>query len=108
MLVVLNYKHHKNGEETFAALKPKYVKTVQDTPLCECNCPYCAIFGKTRETLIGLGIKGIPGNHSCCTEKILCPFKKFYVPLNRKTKCDKMDIRSPVVRDELPAKKYVE
>ena len=90
----------KVAEKTFAAMKPKYVKTIQETPLRGCTCDYCENFGKLRETLIGLGIKGIPRNHAASIEKTLCPF--------RRDLTDEMDIRNFVVRDELPGKKCVQ
>ena len=77
----------KVAEKTFAALKLKYIKTIQGTPLCGCPCDDCSNFAKTRDTLIALGIKGIPKNHSCCIEKTLCPF--------RNKQCDEIDIRNP-------------
>ena len=90
----------KVAEKTFAALKPKYVKTIQETPLRGCSCEYCENFAKNRETLIGLGIKGIPRKHSASIEITLCPFRQHVT--------DEMDIRNFVVRDELPGKKCVE
>ena len=87
------------AEKTFAALRPKEVKTVQDTPLRLCLCEYCANFNKTRETLIGMGIKGIPRNHSACIEKTLCNF--------RSEQGNKDDVRNPKLRNEFPAKKCV-
>ena len=50
--------------KTFERLKPKNVRTVQETPLRGARCEYCANFGKTRDALIGLGMKGIPRNHA--------------------------------------------
>ena len=61
----------KVAEKTFAALKPKYIKTIQETLLCGCSCEYCANFGKSRETLIGLGMKGIPHNHSATIDILM-------------------------------------
>ena len=92
----------KVAEKTIASLKPKYIKTIQDTPLHGCSCDDCSNFAKTRDTLIALGIKGIPRNHLCCIEKTLCPFR------NTSKRCDEMDIRNPVVRHEFPARKCVE
>ena len=59
----------------FALLKPKYIKTIQDTPLRGCSWDDCSNFAQTRDTLVALGIKGIPKNNLYCIEKILCPFK---------------------------------
>ena len=90
----------KVAEKTFAALRPKEVKTVQDTPLRLCWCEYCANFNKTRETLIGMGLKGIPRNHSACIEKTLCKF--------RTEECNEDNIRNPCVHNEFPPKKCVQ
>ena len=90
----------KVAEKTFAALRPKEVKTVQDTPLHLCLCEYCANFNKTRETLIGMGLKGIPRNHSACIEKTLCKF--------RTEECNEDNICNPCVRNEFPPKKCVQ
>ena len=53
----------------FERLKPKSVRTIQETPLCDARCEYCANFGKTI-----LGMKGIPQNHSELIEATWCPF----------------------------------
>ena len=91
---------HKVAEKMFAVLKPKYIKIIQDTPLHGCSCDDCSNFAKTHDTLIALGIKGIPRSHSCCIEKTLCPF--------RNKQCDEMDICNPVVHHEFPSRKCVE
>ena len=65
----------KVAGKTFEALKPKYVKTVHETPLRGARCEYCANFGKTREALIALGIKGIPRNHARSIEETWCKFR---------------------------------
>ena len=85
----------------FASLKAKYIKTIQDTPLCGCSYDDCSNFAKTHDTLVALGIKGIPRNHSCCIEKTLCPFR------NTSKQSDEMDIRNPVVHHKFPARKCV-
>ena len=63
------------AEKTFEALKPKHIRTLQDTPLCGACCKYCANFAKMREALIALGIKGIPRNHASAIEETLCSFR---------------------------------
>ena len=68
-------KKRKVAEKTFEALKPKYIRTVNETPLRGAQCEYCANFGKTREALIGLGIKGIPRNHAKAIETTWCDFR---------------------------------
>ena len=65
----------KVTEKTFEALKPKRVRTLQDTPLRGACCEYCANFAKIREALIGLGIKGIPRNHANAIEATWCSFR---------------------------------
>ena len=64
------------AEKTFEALKPKFVRTVQETPLHGARCEYCANFAKTRKALIAVGMKGIPRNHVEAIEATWCPFKK--------------------------------
>ena len=64
------------AEKTFEALKPKFVRILQETPLCGARCEHCANFAKTREALIGVGMKGIPRNHAEVIEATWCPFKK--------------------------------
>ena len=76
--VYLRKCHHlerKVAEKTFESLKPKDVRTVQETPLRGARCEYCANFGKVREALIALGIKGIPRNHAEAIEATWCPFR---------------------------------
>ena len=63
------------AEKTFERLKPKNVRTVQETPLHDAKCEYCANFGKTRDVLIALGMKGIPRNHAEAIEATWCPFR---------------------------------
>ena len=64
------------AEKTFEALKPKFVRTVQETLLCGVRCEYFANFAKTREALIAVGMKGIQRNHAEAIEATWCPFKK--------------------------------
>ena len=63
------------AEKTFEALKPKHIRTLQDTPLHGARCEYCANFAKMRKALIALGIKGIPRNHVSAIEETLCSFR---------------------------------
>ena len=46
------------------------MRTVQETPLRDARCEYCANFGKTRDVLIALGMKGIPRNHAEAIEPL--------------------------------------
>ena len=59
--------------KTFEWLKPKNVRTIQETPLRGARCEYCANFGKSRDALIALGMKGIPHNHAQSIEVTWCP-----------------------------------
>ena len=68
-------RKRKVAEKTFEVLKPKYVRTVNETPLHGARCEYCANFGKMREALIALGIKGIPRNHAKAIETTWCNFR---------------------------------
>ena len=45
---------HKVAEKTFAVLKSKYIKTIQDIPLCGCSCDDCSNFAKSLDTLVAL------------------------------------------------------
>ena len=89
------------AEKTFQALKPAHIRTVQQTPLRGARCEYCCNFGKTRETLIGLGIKGIPRNHASAIEKTWCKFRP------DSDQRDEMDIRNVNLRNSLPKKDCV-
>ena len=82
-------------KKTFEALKLKYVRTVNETPLRGAWCKYCANFGKTREPLIALGIKGIPRNHVKAIETTWCNL--------RSTECDVTNLSHA----EMPMKKCV-
>ena len=88
-------RKRKVAEKTFEVLKPKYVRTVNETPLRGARCKYCANFGKTREALIALGIKGIPRNHAKAIETTWCDF--------RSTECDVTNL----CHAEMPMKKCV-
>ena len=64
----------KVADSTFSAMKPKMIRTVQETPLHGCKCEYCQNLGLLQETLIGLGFKGIPKNHAASVEITWCNF----------------------------------
>ena len=77
------YTHHylekskserKMGRSTFAALKPLFVRSISETPIRGCKCEYCQNVGLIHDTLIGIGFKGIPKNHTCSIEISWCPF----------------------------------
>ena len=67
---------HKMARSTFTALKPLFVKSIAETTIRGCKCKYCQNFGLLRDTLIGIGFKGIPKNHSCSIEISWCLFSK--------------------------------
>ena len=86
----------KVGRSTFKNLKPKNMRTIQETPLRGCKCEDCTNLGNLRFALIRQGIKGIPKNHSASIEETWCPFR--YV-----TKDYVTDPKAPeVYLDELP------
>ena len=89
----------KVASKTFAGLKPKYIKTMQQTPIRGSRCERCSNLGMIRKTLVGLGIQGIPLNHSASIEKMWCAF--------RLERTDGMDIRNERMRDELPKRSCV-
>ena len=64
----------KVAESTFFSMKPKTIRTIQETPLRGCKCEYCQNFGMLLETLIGLGFKGIPKNHTASIKVTWCKF----------------------------------
>ena len=64
------------AEKTFERLKPRNIRTVQETPLRGARCEYCANFGKSRDALIACGMKGIPRYHAESIEVTWCPFRK--------------------------------
>ena len=64
------------AEKTFEKLKPRNIRTVQETPVCGARCEYCANFGKSRDALIACGMKGIPRNHAESIEVTWYPFRK--------------------------------
>ena len=97
------------AETTFERLKPKNVRTVQETPLCDARCEYCANFGKTRDVLIVLGMKGIPRNHSEAIEATWCPFRTEHYEVTSQLKKDKITSRfKKEVQHDLPNKKCVQ
>ena len=96
----------KVAESTFCAMKPKTIHTVQETPLRGCKCEYCQNFGLLRETLIGLGFKGIPKNHAASIEVTWCKFRKNEPDLNESESDEEENM---VDRDvDLPRKECVE
>ena len=85
------------------------MRTIQETPLCDTRCEYCANFGKTRDVLIALGMKGIPQNHLEVIEATWCPFRierhevTSHLKKDKVTSCFKKE-----VQHDLPKKKCVE
>ena len=67
---------HKMARSTFAALKPLFVRSIAETFIRECKCEYYQNFGLLHDTLIGIGFKGIPKNHSCSIKILWCLFRK--------------------------------
>ena len=91
----------KAASKTFAALKPRWIRTMQQTPMRGSRCDYCTNIGLLHSTIVGLGIKGIPLNHSASIEKTWCAF--------RSTCHDEDSVRNKkITRDELPQRKCVE
>ena len=87
------HRKRKVAEKTFESLKPRYIRTVNETPLHGAQCEYCANFGRTRETLIALGIKGIPRNHAKSIQATWCDFSSL--------ECDVTNLHNT----EMPMKK---
>ena len=93
----------KMSRTTFASLKPVYVRTVTASPLRGCKCEYCQNVGLMRESLIGLGFKGIPKNHSASIEITWCSFRKNTQEINENDEASERDGNS----DEFPRKDCV-
>lgn len=64
------------GRSTFCKLKPKEVKTIDQTPVRQCCCDNCENFRILILALIRCGIKGIPKNARKAIESTLCDFRK--------------------------------
>ena len=64
----------KLGLTSFTSLKPSFVKKVRQMPLRGCKCEYCQNSGLLRDTMIGIGFKGIPKNHLCSIKTTCCEF----------------------------------
>ena len=77
----------KMARSTFAELKPLFIRSIAETPIRGCKCEYCQNIGLIRDTLIGIGFKGIPKNHSCSIEITWCQFRK-------SSDCDEFSLNS--------------
>ena len=108
------YKNHylvksrfkrKLGLTSFTSLKPSFVKKVRQTPLRGCKCEYCQNLGLLRESMIGIGFKGIPKNHSCSIKTTWCKFRSNSEIPHDYDGCD--EIHESITSDQLPSKKCV-
>ena len=68
--------NRKMGQSSFASLQPLFVRSISETPIQGCKCEYCQNLGLIWDTLIALGFKGIPKNHTCSIEVTWCAFRK--------------------------------
>ena len=85
------------------------MRTVQETPLRDTRCEYCANFGKTRDVLIALGMKRIPQNHAEAIEATWCPFRTEHYEITSHLNKDKITSRfKKEVQHDLPKKKCVQ
>ena len=85
------------------------MRTVQETPLHDARCEYCANFGKTRDVLIALGMKGIPRNHSEAIEATWCLFRTEHYEVTSHLKKDEITSRfKKEVQHDLLKKKCVQ
>ena len=89
----------------FTSLKPSFVKKVQQMSLRGCKCEYCQNLGLLRESMIGIGFKGIPKNHSCSIETTWCKFRSNSEIPHDYDGCD--EIHESITSDQLPSKKCV-
>ena len=108
------YKNHylvksrfkrKLGLTSFTSLKPSFVKKVRQTPLQGCKCEYCQNLGLLRESMIGIGFKGIPKNHSCSIKTTWCKFRSNSEIPHDYDGCD--EIHESITSDQLPSTKCV-
>ena len=98
----------KVAESTFAALKPKNIRTIQETPLRGCKCEYCQNFGLLRETLLGLGFKGIPKNHAASIEVTWCQFRAPCTNSDDEDEDEDVILKRDAQKQEFPSKACVE
>ena len=95
----------KLGLTSFTSLKPSFVKKVRQMPLQDCKCEYCQNLGLICDTMIGIGFKGIPKNHSCSIETTQCEFWTNSEIPHDYDGCD--EIHESSTSDQLPSKKCV-
>ena len=81
------------------------MKKVRQMPLRGCKCEYCQNLGLLRESMIGIGFKGIPKNHSCSIETTWCKLWSNSEIPHDYDGCD--EIHESITSDQLPSKKYV-
>ena len=85
------------------------MRTVRETPLRDARCEYCANFGKTRDILIALGMKGIPRNHAEVIEATWCPFRTEHYKITSHLNKDKItSCFKKEIQHDLPKKKCVQ
>ena len=108
------YKNHylvksrfkrKLGLTSFTSLKPSFVKKVRQTPLRGCKCEYCQNLGLLHKSIIDIGFKGIPKNHSCSIETTWCKFRSNSEIPHDYDGCN--EIHESITSDQLPSKKCV-
>ena len=95
----------KLGLTSFTSLKPSFVKKVRQMPLRGCKCEYCQNLGLIHESMIGIGFKGIPKNHSCSIETTWCKFRTNSEIPHDYDGCD--EIHESGTSDQLPSKKCI-
>ena len=105
------YKNHylvksrfkrKLGLTSFTSLKPSFVKKVRQMPLRCCKCEYCQNLGLLHKSMIGIGFKGIPRNHSCSIKTTWCKFRSNSKISHDYDGCD--EIHESITLDQLPSK----
>ena len=74
-------------------------------PLRGCKCKYCQNLGLLCESMIGIGFKGIPKNHSCSIETTWCKFWSNSKIPHDYDSCNK--IHESITSDQLPSKKCI-
>ena len=66
------HKYGILGETRMKDFRPDYIMLARDTPLSQCLCQGCENCEKIIKALIGIGLKGIPGNRFAAINCVMC------------------------------------
>ena len=68
-------EYHKYGilsKTRMTDFRPLYIKLARNTPLAQCLCQGCENCEKMIRSLLGVGLKGLPGNRFAAVNAIMC------------------------------------